>query len=104
MSENKDKKYDALVDLARELYPEDGHDQDACLVICTDGGKMGVHASEGAEGKLGAALLTVLRRSPELADIVIQAAGAVLNERVAQGIADKVKAAETGGKRAKKAS
>ena len=103
MSENKEHKYDALVALARQTYTEQ-EAQDACLLVCTDGDYLGVHATEGAEGKLGAALLTVLRRSPELADIVIQAAGAVLNERVAQGIADKVKAPETGGKRAKKAS
>lgn len=83
MDEKKTHKYDGLMAMARELYPEDGEEN--CLVLCTDGDHCGCHAvgdADAERGRLAQALATVLRRNDALADVVIAAAGTVVAERV----------------------
>lgn len=80
--EDNTHKYDALIAQARELYPEDGEEN--CLVLCTDGTHCGCHAvgDTGDDSKLQQALVTVMHKCKQLADVLIAAAGTVLAERV----------------------
>ena len=80
--DEKTHKYDALIEQARELYPDDGDEN--CLVLCTDGTHCACHAVGGVgdDSKLALALATVMRRHKQLADVLIAAAGTVLAERV----------------------
>lgn len=75
-------KYDALIEQARELYPDDGDEN--CLVLCTDGTHCGCHAvgDAGEDSRLQQALVAVMRSHKPLADVLIAAAGTVLAERV----------------------
>lgn len=80
--EKKTHKYDALIAQARELYPDDG--DESCLVLCTDGTHCACHAvgDAGDDSRLQQALVTVMHKCKQLADVLIAAAGTVLAERV----------------------
>ena len=82
MMDKETHKYDALIEQARELYPDDGDEN--CLVLCTDGTHCGCHAvgDAGDDGRLQQALVTVMHKCKQLADVLIAAAGTVLAERV----------------------